>query len=332
MKKQIGLFFGAVTLAAIFGLFLSLTDRPSTVSAQSGSSCSGPYIQTGTGQNCVFGLGPGSIASPSTTAPIINGTAAAGTSAAYSRGDHVHPTDTSRQIALLLIKGTYADGDMCTYATTGTLLNCNTAITAASTTTPSMDGTANYGSGTTFARADHIHPTDTTRLPVNNPAAVGVVAIAAVANPSAPTVTRTCAGSCSAAWAYEVVYNGAVGSTVSATSADGVANNATTLDVTHYNTITSPTCPAGVSTYSVYRTEVETSPSTVGKITASPVACGANVVDNGLAGNSASAPTVNTTGGIFAPNMKATTNPYFVCVDISGNIYSSATACYTPPS
>jgi hypothetical protein len=265
MKKQIGLFFGAVTLAAIFGLFLSLTDRPSTVSAQSGSSCSGPYIQTGTGQNCVFGLGPGSIASPSTTAPIINGTAAAGTSAAYSRGDHIHPTDT-------------------------------------------------------------------TRLPVNNPAAVGVVAIAAVANPSAPTVTPTCAGSCSAAWAYEVVYNGAVGSTVSATSADGVANNATTLDVTHYNTITSPTCPAGVSTYSVYRTEVETSPSTVGKITASPVACGANVVDNGLAGNSASAPTVNTTGGIFAPNMKATTNPYFVCVDISGNIYSSATACYTPPS
>jgi hypothetical protein len=265
MKKQIGLFFGAVTLAAIFGLFLGLTDRPSTVSAQSGSSCSGPYIQTGTGQNCVFGLGPGSIASPSTTAPIINGTAAAGTSAAYSRGDHIHPTDT-------------------------------------------------------------------TRLPVNNPAAVGVVAIAAVADPSAPTVTPTCAGSCSAAWAYEVVYNGAVGSTVSATSADGVANNATTLDVTHYNTITSPTCPAGVSTYSVYRTEVETSPSTVGKITASPVDCGANVVDNGLAGNSASAPTVNTTGGIFAPNMKATTNPYFVCVDISGNIYSSATACYTPPN
>lgn len=36
-------------------------------------------------------------------------------------------------------------------------------VPSASTTTPSMDGTASYGSGTTWARADHIHPTDTSR-------------------------------------------------------------------------------------------------------------------------------------------------------------------------
>ena len=33
----------------------------------------------------------------------------------------------------------------------------------ASTTAPSMDGTASYGSGTSYARADHVHPTDTSR-------------------------------------------------------------------------------------------------------------------------------------------------------------------------
>jgi hypothetical protein len=38
----------------------------------------------------------GASAAPSNTAPLINGTAAAGTSVAWSRGDHVHPTDTSR--------------------------------------------------------------------------------------------------------------------------------------------------------------------------------------------------------------------------------------------
>lgn len=34
-----------------------------------------------------------------------------------------------------------------------------------STTTPKMDGTATVGSETTFARGDHIHPSDTSRVP-----------------------------------------------------------------------------------------------------------------------------------------------------------------------
>lgn len=36
-------------------------------------------------------------------------------------------------------------------------------IPTASTTTPSMDGTASYGSGTSYARSNHVHPTDTSR-------------------------------------------------------------------------------------------------------------------------------------------------------------------------
>lgn len=39
----------------------------------------------------------------------------------------------------------------------------STTIPSASTTNPSMDGTASYGSGTSYARSNHVHPTDTSR-------------------------------------------------------------------------------------------------------------------------------------------------------------------------
>lgn len=41
-------------------------------------------------------------ASPSDTAPLMDGTATAGSSAAFARGDHVHPTDTSREPAFTM--------------------------------------------------------------------------------------------------------------------------------------------------------------------------------------------------------------------------------------
>jgi hypothetical protein len=44
------------------------------------------------------------------------------------------------------------------------------SVTQPSTTTPLMDGTAVVGVGTTWARADHIHPSDTSRYPATNPA------------------------------------------------------------------------------------------------------------------------------------------------------------------
>lgn len=75
MKKQIGLFLGAVSLAAVFGLFAGLVQHPATVAAQSGSTCSGPYIQTGTGQNCVVGM---SLVNTVTTLPDLT-TVAVGT-------------------------------------------------------------------------------------------------------------------------------------------------------------------------------------------------------------------------------------------------------------
>lgn len=50
---------------------------------------------------------------------------------------------------------------------------------AASTTVPNMDGTAATGTEMAFARGDHVHPTDTSRAPVNSPAFTGT--------PTAPT-------------------------------------------------------------------------------------------------------------------------------------------------
>ncbi len=56
---------------------------------------------------------PDSLPEPSDTAPAMDGTAEAGTLATYARGDHKHPTDTSRQAKITasgLLKGDGAGG------------------------------------------------------------------------------------------------------------------------------------------------------------------------------------------------------------------------------
>jgi len=59
---------------------------------------------------------------------------------------------------------------------TGTSFN---SITGLSSTTPVMDGVAAVGTATTTARADHVHATDTSRAPLNNPSFTGTVTLAA---------------------------------------------------------------------------------------------------------------------------------------------------------
>jgi hypothetical protein len=51
----------------------------------------------------------------------------------------------------------------------------------ASTTTPAMDGTAAIGTGLTWARADHVHPSDTSRLPLTGGTLTGALTPAQVA-------------------------------------------------------------------------------------------------------------------------------------------------------
>lgn len=104
------------------------------------------------------------VPAATTTSPKMDGTAAVGSETKYAKGDHVHPTDTSRQAKITasgLLKGDGNGG--VTAATAGTDYALPSAIPSASTSTPQMDGTGSYGSGTAYARSNHVHPTDTSR-------------------------------------------------------------------------------------------------------------------------------------------------------------------------
>ena len=59
-----------------------------------------PGVSTTQLATCAFVMA--AIPAPSASAPLINGAASPGTLAAWSRGDHVHPTDTSRAAATAL--------------------------------------------------------------------------------------------------------------------------------------------------------------------------------------------------------------------------------------
>lgn len=130
------------------------------------------------------------------TSPNMDGSAAVGTATRFARADHVHPSDTSRAPTA---SPTFTGTATIPTAAVGTLTvsTAATGVTAAadnnstalattafvlgqaSATSPVMDGTATVGVATRFARADHIHPTDTSRAPVNNPTFTGTVTLAA---------------------------------------------------------------------------------------------------------------------------------------------------------
>ena len=97
-----------------------------------------------------------SVPSASSATPAMDGIGAAGSAATFARGDHVHPTDTSR----------YSTSNPAGYQTAAQVA---AVVPAASSTTPVMDGTAAVGVGTTYARADHVHPSDTSKYSTTNP-------------------------------------------------------------------------------------------------------------------------------------------------------------------
>jgi hypothetical protein len=138
----------------------------------------------------------------SSTTPKMDGTAAVGTETAYAKGDHVHPTDTSRQEKLVsgtnikTVGGTSLLGSGDVSVIRGITLNTpsepydvpvnggtatidlggglsvddsnhkvtiSADIPSAGTAAPKMDGTAAVGTSASYARADHVHPTDTSR-------------------------------------------------------------------------------------------------------------------------------------------------------------------------
>ena len=92
----------------------------------------------------------------SSATPLMDGTATIGVGTTWARADHIHPTDTTR----------YAASNPSGYQTAAQV---TAALPVASSTTPLMNSTAAIGVGTTWARADHVHPVDTSRYAASNP-------------------------------------------------------------------------------------------------------------------------------------------------------------------
>lgn len=127
-------------------------------------------------------------AAASSTTPLMDGTAAVGTETAFARGDHRHPSDTSKQDTIsdlaTIRSGAAAGATAYQLPSTGipdtdlssdvqaSLAKADSAMQSndlpkATTTTPKMDGTAAVGSETKWAKGDHVHPTDTSRAADN---------------------------------------------------------------------------------------------------------------------------------------------------------------------
>lgn len=132
------------------------------------------------------------VPAPYASTPAMDGGASAGVSDDYARGDHVHPTDTTRApLASPALTGnptapTQTAGNNSTRIATTAFVQTAISgkadagdIPSAYTSTPSMDGTGSAGTGTAYARGNHVHPTDTTRAPISSPNFTGT--------PTAPT-------------------------------------------------------------------------------------------------------------------------------------------------
>ena len=114
--------------------------------------------------------------------PLVNGTAAVGTSLRYARQDHVHGTDTTRApLASPTFTGTPLSTTAAVDTNTTQIATTAFVVAQAASATPLVNGTAAVGTSLRYARADHVHPTDTSRAPLASPAFTGT--------PSLPTGT-----------------------------------------------------------------------------------------------------------------------------------------------
>ena len=120
----------------------------------------------------VTGAGGAPLASPTFT-----GTPAAPTP---TGGDNSTKIATTAFVAGAVSAGAAGVASFNTRTGAVTLSNADvTTVLPGSATTPAMNGTAAVGTGTTWARADHVHPSDTTRAPLASPVFTG--------DPQAPT-------------------------------------------------------------------------------------------------------------------------------------------------
>lgn len=124
-------------------------------------------------------------ATPSNTPPLMDGTASAGSALPYSRGDHVHPTDTTRasQADLTALQTTVSAIDLKADTAIDTAEEAKEIAEQAaggavpSDTAPNMDGTASAGSSLLYSRGDHVHPSDTSRVAKTGDVMTGILTV-----------------------------------------------------------------------------------------------------------------------------------------------------------
>lgn len=94
----------------------------------------------------------------SSTSPNMDGTAASGSATTFARGDHTHPTDTTRApLASPTFTGTPAAPTAAQNTNTTQVATTAFVLGQAASATPAALGSAAVGTGTTYARADHVH-------------------------------------------------------------------------------------------------------------------------------------------------------------------------------
>lgn len=122
------------------------------------------------------GAGTGSCTNQAVTGVLAGGPTCTTITSAYVDGS-IAPTGSPALTGTPTAPTAVANTNTTQVATTAFVLG------QASLTTPNGDGTASVGTSNTFARADHVHPTDTTRAPLASAGLTGT--------PTAPTASAS---------------------------------------------------------------------------------------------------------------------------------------------
>jgi hypothetical protein len=191
------------------------------------------------------------VGQASSTTPANNGTAAVGTSLKYARADHVHATDTSRApLASPSLTGTPLSTTAAVDTNTTQIATTAFVVAQAASATPLVNGTAAVGTSLRYARADHVHGTDTTRAPLASPSLTGTPLSTTAAVDTNTTQIATTAFVVAQAGSATPVVNGtaAVGTSLRYARQDHVHGTDTTRAPLASPTFTgTPTLPTGTT-------------------------------------------------------------------------------------
>lgn len=196
----------------------ALTGVPTAPTATAGTSTT-QLATTAFVAAAVAGGGGGAL--PSDANPAMNGTAAPGTSGQFSRGDHVHPSDTSRApLASPALTGVPTSPTAAADTNTTQVATTAFVVGQAGTANPAMNSLAAPGTSLKYARQDHVHPSDTSKagLAANSFTGVQTFGVATVEKAVAMAANNI---DCALGAVYSKTISGATALTVSNPAASG---------------------------------------------------------------------------------------------------------------